>query len=150
VLSGLKPKQTKKTMKQWMIGAMLLTCISLGAAAQGERKMPSPEERAQRMTDRLASELSLSEEQKQKILAINLENAKKRSAEMEKQRAQMEARRGEMKAQDEQIQAILTEDQRKKWEEIKMNRRQEGRPEGRVEDRRDMHRGGRPHRGGNR
>ena len=137
-------------MKQWMIGAAVLTMMSLGVAAQEQRKMSSPEDRAQRMTERMASELKLSEEQKQKVLAINLEHAKKRSAEMEKQRAEMEARKAEMKAQEEKIKEVLTEEQRKQWEEIKMDRQSERRPGGMIEDRRDFESGQRPHRGGRR
>jgi periplasmic protein CpxP/Spy len=135
-------------MKQWMIGALLLTFISLGVSAQEKQKMATPEERAQRLTDRMASQLSLSEEQKQKVLAINLENTKRRTSEMEKQRAEMEARKAEMKAQEDQIKAVLTEDQRKQWEEIKMDRRHDKRPGGMIEDRRDLNPRHRQHRGG--
>ena len=137
-------------MKQWMIGAVVLTMMSLGVAAQEQRKMSSPEDRAQRMTERMASELKLSEEQKQKVLAINLEHAKNRAAEMEKQRAEMEARKAEMKAQEEKIKEVLTEEQRKQWEEIKMDRKFERRPGGMIEDRRDFESRQRPHRGGRR
>jgi Spy/CpxP family protein refolding chaperone len=137
-------------MKQWMIGAVVLTMISLGVAAQEQRKISSPEDRAQRMTERMASELKLSEEQKQKVLAINLEHAKNRAAEMEKQRAEMEARKAEMKAQEEKIKEVLTEEQRKQWEQIKMDRKSERRPGGMIEDRRDFESRQRPHRGGRR
>lgn len=136
-------------MKQWMIGAVVLTMMSLGVAAQEQRKMPSPEERATRMTERMASELKLSEEQKQKVLAINLEHAKKRTAEMEKQRAEMESRKAEMKVQEDKISEVLTEEQRKQWEEIKMDRQSGRRPGGMIEDRRDFQRH-RSHRGVNR
>ena len=137
-------------MKQWMIGAVVLTMMSLGVAAQEHRKMPNPEERAQRMTERMASDLKLSEEQKQKVLAINLEHAKNRAAEMEKQRAEMEARKAEMKAQEEKIKEVLTEEQRKQWEEIKMDRQPGKRPGGMIEERRDFQPRHRPHRGGGR
>lgn len=137
-------------MKQWMIGAVVLTMMTLGVAAQDQRKMPSPEERATRMTERMASELKLSEEQKQKVLAINLEHAKKRTAEMEKQRAEMESRKAEMKAQEDKISEVLTEEQRKQWEEIKMDRKSGRKPGGMIEDRRDFQPRHRSHRGGNR
>ncbi|MFL0683694.1 MAG: DUF4890 domain-containing protein [Algoriphagus aquaeductus] len=137
-------------MKQWMIGAVVLTMMSLGVAAQDQRKMPSPEERAQRMTERMASELKLTEEQKQKVLAINLEHTKKRTAEMEKQRAENESRKAEMKAQEEKINEVLTEEQRKQWEEIKMDRRPGRRPGGMIEDRRDFQPRHRQHRDGGR
>lgn len=135
-------------MKNWIVGALLLSFVSLGVSAQEQRKIPSPEERAQRMTDRMASELKLSEEQKQKVLEINLEHAKKRQAEMEKQRVQMETRKAEMKAQEEKINEVLTEEQRKQWEEIKMDRQPGRRPGGMIEDRKDFHSRPRHHRSG--
>lgn len=122
-----------------MIGAVVLTFMSLGVTAQEQRMRPSSEERAQRMTDRMASELKLSDEQKQKIFAINLENAKKCEAEMEKRRAEMEVRRTEMKAQEEKIKEVLTDDQRKQWEEIKLDRHPGRRPGGMVEDPKEFH-----------
>lgn len=130
-------------MKKWMIGAALLVFTSLSVAAQQEkRELPNPEERAKKMTDRMASELELSEDQKEKILAINLENAKKRQTEMEKEMAERKARMEEMKAQEEKIKVVLTEEQRKKWEEIKLERREQRRPGGEVHTHRPM-----PHHG---
>lgn len=130
-------------MKKWMIGAALLVLTSLSVVAQQEkRELPNPEERAKKMTERMASELELSEEQKAKVLAINLENAQKRQAQMEKEMAERQARMEEMKVQEEKIKEVLTEEQRKKWEEIKLERREQRRPGGEIHDRRSM-----PHHG---
>ena len=122
-----------------MICVTVLTLLSLDAAAQGRRKMPDPEENALVLTERLAYRLNLSEEQKKEVLAINLENAKKRALEREKLHAEMEARKQEMKAQEERIKGILTEEQKKQWEEMKMERHPRGRPEGMIEDRGNFH-----------
>jgi len=101
--------------------------ISMGAMAQqrgGER--PSPEERATRMTERMAEKLSLSVDQKMQILVINLENAKnqetkqlERTQQSDARKAVMETRKEELRAQDEKIKAVLTEAQLVKWEEVK-------------------------------
>lgn len=101
---------------------------------EGER--PSPEERAQRNTDRMAEALTLTDAQKKQILDINLEYAKKKEAEMEVRKAQMDAKRAELKEQDAKIQAVLTEEQRTKWTEIKAERmedRRRGRPNAQIE-----------------
>ncbi len=138
-------------MKKWMlIGMAVFTLLSLDLTAQIRRKMPDAEERARVMTERMAYRLNLSEEQKKEVLAINLQNAKKRDAEMQKHREEMNARKAEMNAQNEQIKKVLTEEQRKQWEEIKMDHRPGRRPDGMVEDEKNFH--PRPHfrRGGSR
>lgn len=122
-----------------IISAAILALFSLEVAAQGRRKMPDPEENARVLTERMAYRLNLSEQQKKEVLAINLENAKKRALDREKQHAEMEARRNEMKAQDERIKGVLTEEQRKQWEEIKMERQSGRRPEGMIEEQRNVH-----------
>ncbi|WP_339867426.1 DUF4890 domain-containing protein [uncultured Algoriphagus sp.] len=131
-------------MNKWIFATGMMVMISLSTMAQkkgGER--PSAEERAQRATERMAESLSLTEAQKKQILDINLEYAKKneaemaeRKAEMEARKAEMDAKREELKAQDAKIQAVLTEEQRTKWTEIKgerMDDRRRGRPNAQIE-----------------
>lgn len=154
---GSNPRnKTNNNMKKWMIAAALLVFTSLGVAAQQKQQRTSqnkeqrvsqtPEQRAQVMTDRLAEKLNLSETQKKEIYQINLENATKREREMEAQKAERQAKQAEMKAQDEKIKNVLTEEQRKQWEEIKMDRKDQRRPGGQVHDRSEIRRGPR---GGN-
>lgn len=122
--------------------------ISLSSIAQqrGGGERPSAEQRATRMTEKMAEELSLTNDQKKQILAINLEHAKKRDQdrvaqekENEARRAEMDARKAEMKKQDELIKAILTDEQRTKWEEIKLSQKDRGRrPGGQIEDREEF------------
>lgn len=131
-------------MKKWIFATGLMVMISLSTMAQkrdGER--PSAEDRAKRNTERMAEELKLTDAQKEQILAINLEYAKKNEAEMAERKAKMEARKAEMEAkrevlkeQDAKIQTVLTEEQRAKWSEIKaekMNDRRRGRPNAQIE-----------------
>ena len=94
----------------------------------------------------MAEELSLTADQKKQVLEINLAQAKKmeleradRVQESEARKAEMDARRAEMKKQEELIKEVLTEEQRTKWEEIKLNRKDRGRrPGGQIEDREDF------------
>lgn len=131
--------KTKNNMKKWIIGAALLVFTSLSVAAQQEkRERPSPEERAQKMTEKMAAELGLSEAQKAQILALNLDQAKKRQAQMDKEMAERKVRSEEMKAHQEEIKEVLTAEQRTKWEEIKMEQRDHRRPGGQVHHRGDM------------
>lgn len=126
-------------MKKWMIAAAMLVFTSFQLSAQQEKRpQPNPEERAKRATEKMATELNLSEEQKSQILALNLDQAKKRQAEMEKEAAERKARMEEMKAHQEQLNSILTEEQRSKWEEIKLEQRDKRRPGGEVHRREDM------------
>ena len=134
-------------MNKWIFATGMMVMISLSTMAQkrgGER--PSAEERAIRNTERMAEELTLTDAQKKQILDINLEYAKKNEAEMAERKAEMDAKRAELKEQDAKIQAVLTEEQRSKWTEIKadrMNDRRRGRPNAQIEgDPRRGRRGG--------
>lgn len=132
-------------MNKWILATGMMVMISLSTMAQkrdGER--PTPEQRAKMSTEKMTEQLQLSEDQQKQILDINLEYAKKREAEMaerraaaEQRRSLMEAMRAELKAQDEQIQSVLTEEQRAKWEELKAERRSDrrrDRPNAQIED----------------
>ena len=131
-------------MNKWIFATGMMVMISLSTMAQKRGvERPSAEDRAKRVTERMADELTLTEAQKNQILEINLEYAKKNEAEMAERRAEMEARRAEMdakraelKEQDSKIQAVLTEEQRAKWAEIKAERmddRRRGRPNAQIE-----------------
>ncbi len=126
-------------MKKWIIASGLMVMISLSTFAQqgkgGEK--PNPEERAKQMTERLATELQLSEAQNKQVLAINMEHAKKREAEME-------ARTKAQQEHEAKIQSVLTEDQKAKWVELKDKRQEhrKGRPGGEVHPRGEMGRKG--------
>jgi Spy/CpxP family protein refolding chaperone len=118
-------------MKNWIIGAALLMFTSLQVSAQqGKREQINPEERAKKATEKMATELKLSEEQKAQILELNLEQAKKRQVEMESEMELRKKRSDEMKAHQEKIQSILTEEQRTKWEELKSEQRDKRRSNG--------------------
>lgn len=122
--------------------------ISLSTFAQEGKssEKPNPEERAKKMTERLATELELTEAQKSQVLAINLGYAKKREAEMEARKAEMEARKKGQQEHEAKIQAVLTEAQKAKWVELKDERHEhrKGRPGGEVHHRGGMGKKGHP------
>jgi uncharacterized membrane protein YgcG len=139
-------------MKKLLMIAAIFTMTFAGAFAQrgqggskgGQQKESlTAEQRAEKMTTRMTEELGLSEDQKQKIYQINLENAKKRDAQKAAMEDERKAKRTEMQtqnqAQNKQIEAILTPEQKTKWEEVKKENRKE------IQER---SRNGRGHRGG--
>jgi periplasmic protein CpxP/Spy len=115
------------TMKKILIIAAIFS-LSFSAFAQepDRREMPSPENRAERMTARMTEELGLTEEQQKEVYRIHLKNAKQRQTEMDQRKAELEAKKAEMKANQElhekEIAALLSPEQKNKWAELKAER----------------------------
>lgn len=82
---------------------------------QGVEKMQ------QKHLDKMAKELNLTPDQKQKISAIMKENGEKRKTEMDKKREEAKA---EMEATDKKITDILTPEQAQKFEKMKTDRKE--------------------------
>jgi protein CpxP len=125
----------------WMIA--VISFINFGAEAQQEqtkRKPITPEKIAERMTERMAKELDLSDEQRREVYALHLENARKRADEMKAQREKIKA---EQKAQQEKLEAILSPEQKAQWEAKKFEAR-EKRSLWQEKKRQDGNRGERP------
>ncbi len=135
-------------MKKMLIASGLMVMISLSTIAQqgktGEK--PNPEERAKKMTERLATELELTEAQKNQLLSINMDYAKKREAQIEARKAEMEAGKIEQQNREAKIQALLTESQKAKWVELKEERgsHHKRRPGGEIHQRGELGKKGRP------
>jgi Spy/CpxP family protein refolding chaperone len=129
-------------MKKWILGAAILTCLSFGLAAQQHRNFRqfNPSERAQKMTDRLAEELKLTEEQRKQVSQLMLENANRQEELLKSRKAEFEAQREYRKAQDQKMASILTEEQKQLWEQRKEVLRNRGNDQSRG----NQTRGGRP------
>jgi len=128
----------------WMIAVICF--IGFGAEAQQEQKKRepmTPEKVAERMTERMAKELDLSEEQKKEVYALHLENATKRAEEM---KAHREKIKEAQKAQQEKLEAILSPEQKAQWEAKKSEAR-EKRSQWQEKKRQDGNKGERPSRG---
>lgn len=104
-------------MKKLIFSTGIVFLLSLAAFAQRapHPERPTPEMHAKKMTERLDKELNLSEEQKEKIMQINLENAKMHE-EMKQVREEESIQR--MKEHHQKIQEVLTEEQRQKMVEL--------------------------------
>jgi len=120
-------------MKKWILGAAVLTCISLGLSAQHQKKNfreLSALERAEKMSNRMAEELKLTEQQKKQVSKVALENATRQEELIQKRKAEFEAQKQFKIEQDKKIAAILTEEQKVIWEQRKdaLRQRMNGQP----------------------
>jgi Spy/CpxP family protein refolding chaperone len=107
----------------WVALITLATAQEPGQNRQGGqgRGFGTPEERAKNQTERLDKLVKLTDEQKTKISAINLDLSKKTDAEMKENRENREALRSKMSEinteRDKQYKAVLTENQFKQYQE---------------------------------
>lgn len=120
-------------MKKWILGAAVLTCISLGLSAQHQKKNfreLSALERAEKMSNRMVEELKLTEQQKKQVSKVALENATRQEELIQKRKAEFEAQKQFKIEQDKKIAAILTEEQKVIWEQRKdaLRQRMNGQP----------------------
>lgn len=74
------------------------------------KQRPTPEQMAQRMTDRMAEKYELTDAQKQQVYDLSLQQVQS----MQEYRRQMVAER---KASDEKMKGILTDEQYKQWKD---------------------------------
>ncbi len=112
-------------MKKWILGAVVMTCISLGLSAQHQKKNfreLSASERAEKMSDRMAEELKLTDEQRKQVSKVVLENATRQEELAQKRKVELEAQKKYRMEQEKKIAAILTEEQKKIWEQRKESR----------------------------
>ena len=132
-------------MKKWILGAAVMTCISLGLSAQHQKKNVrelSASERAEKRSDRMAEELKLTDEQRKQVSKVVLENATRQEELIQKRKAEFEAQKNYRLEQEKKISAILTEEQKVIWEQRKEALKQ--RMGGRGEEGHERHRMGRP------
>jgi periplasmic protein CpxP/Spy len=141
-------KQNGKIMKTF-VSIIAIIGFSFAGMAQdtspSKRKAMDPEARAERMTQRMAEEFSLTDDQKLKVYALHLEQAKQQA----QHRETMHAQRREMHQQREATLAqVLTEEQKalreqkmterkQKWQEHKKGPKGEGYKKGRHNGKRD-------------
>ena len=130
-------------MKKWILGALVLTCMSFGLSAQQHKnfRQSNPTERAKKMTDRMAEELKLTEEQRKQVSQLTLENANRQEELLKRRKAEFEAQKEYRLAQDQKLASILTEEQKQIWEQRKEAMRNRGKDN---HSRGDQGRGGRP------
>jgi protein CpxP len=117
--------------KVLMICGLLLGVITFAQAQDGGgRKMQTPEERATKRTEQLTKKLNLTADQQTKVKAIFLDQATAMSKLREENKGDRDGAMAKMKAAgedtDAKLGAVLTDDQKKTYEEMKANMKKRG------------------------
>lgn len=131
----------KKFLAVVIVGIFVMgSGLALAKDMQGECKVAPDKKMEQKKKnwqtkrlERMAKELSLTTEQKDKVAAIFKENDAKAKAVMDKAKEEMNAIRD---TGDKQVKAVLTPEQVKKYDEMKAEMQKkmgEGRGKGRIE-----------------
>lgn len=121
-------KQNLINMKKILIVVGLLFSVFTYANAQGQggRQMATPEERAQRQTKALSTRLSLSEDQQTKIQGYFLDQAKKTDSLRNASQGDFQAMRSKIRPiqeeTDKKIISLLSDEQKKKFQEYQEER----------------------------
>ncbi len=126
----LKNMKTTRTLHHMLAATMIVGCSFLSmsqAKAQSAQatqvpEYKTPEEQAKKLTDKMKSELTLTDTQYQPVYDINLKYANKGQDLMkstEDKKAKMEAMKSTMADKDNELKAVLTPDQYKKYEGMK-------------------------------
>ncbi len=108
-------KILKTKMVLFMMAFLLTTTIAI---AQSPQRL-SPEQRAAEATEKMAVELSLTEEQKTKIHEINLRYAQSMQPARAQSKEAAAAKKTQLQSKDSEIKALLTEEQHVKYEAMK-------------------------------
>ncbi len=108
-------------MKKTLFALALVATFSLSAFAQGAPdKEHTPEQRAEKMTERMAKQLDLTEDQKTAVYDANFQMASSKE----------ENRKSNMDKHDANMKVILTEEQYEKWKAARKEHKG-NRPKGR-------------------
>lgn len=114
--------------KLLIICGLLLSVITFANAQDAGRKMPSPEERAERNTAQLTKKLNLTTDQQAKVKAIYLDQAAAMTKARTESKGDREGMMAKMKTMNEEndakINALLTDDQKKAYSEWQTERRE--------------------------
>ena len=115
-------------MKKLMIAVVSVLLITTSVFAQQRQRM-SPEEMAKRQTEQMIEKLSLTDDQKVKVEAINLKYAKIQSEMMQADQGDRQARQGEMRknreAKDAELKEVLTPEQYELYQQLQEQQRQQ-------------------------
>lgn len=123
-------------MKKMILAALLFIGVGSMAFAQQDdykRKARTAEERAKKSTELLAKKLSLSEDQKKDVYAINLDNIKKMDVERKQgMQAHKDLMQKSMTERDDKINSVLTDVQKSAYQDLKKERFQDKKHRGRF------------------
>lgn len=95
-----------------------------GEDKKEQKKNLTPEQKAQKRTDKMTAELGLSEEQAKEVYEINLKHIKAMTPIREEMKQIKEKAKAERKKAKAEIDKVLTDDQKAKAAELRKNRKE--------------------------
>lgn len=104
-------------MKKIIVAVVMTALFTLPAIAQQQKAHHTPEEKATKMTEKMAENLDLTDDQKEAVYNANLEMA----------RTMEEDRKAARKSREAQLKEILSEEQYAKVKEDRSNFRKKAR-----------------------
>ncbi len=112
-----------KRLAMLVLSALLVSSVMFAQ----QRQRPSADDMAKRQTEQMVSNLSLNDDQKSKVEAINLKYAQQQQAAFQSSNDDRQARMDEMKkmqeAKDTELKGILTSDQYTKYQQNQQERK---------------------------
>lgn len=113
-------------MKNLMLAVMIAAGSMISVAGYSQDKQMDPEARAKKVTEKMKTELSLSDDQYKKVYDINLKYGEKMH-DIRKQDGDRQAKMNEVrdlnKAKNDELGAVLSKEQMDKYKEMKKGAR---------------------------
>lgn len=103
--------------------ALVSTTVASAQENNQDKPKLSPEEYAQKKTERITKELSLTKEQQDKVYDLILQEQKEKAQIKEEMKALKAKRKAAFKKFDDGMKATLTSEQQLKYEEIKQKKK---------------------------
>lgn len=101
-------------------------CSFLSVSANAQQKKYTPEQKATKMTDKMKSDVSLTDNQYKQVYAVNLKYAEKMQALRSKDGGRennKEEFKSLRKEQKNELSSILTDEQREKYKSVRHDRK---------------------------
>jgi Spy/CpxP family protein refolding chaperone len=122
---GVLLKKTR-IMKNLMLAVMMVAGSLISVAGYSQDKQMDPEARAKKVTEKMKTELSLSDDQYTKVYDINLKYGGKMH-DLRKQDGDRQSKMNEIrdlnKAKNDELKAVLSKEQMDKYQEMKKDAR---------------------------
>jgi hypothetical protein len=113
--------------KLTILAVLLFTVMGSVFSQRGKEVKMDPKEKAEKISQRLKTDLNLNEEQYSNLLVLNTEKAVKREAQHKEMKSEMDAKRAVVKTEREayntNLKSILTDKQYIKYLETRRERR---------------------------
>lgn len=118
-------------MNKVLFPAMFMAFSLISVASFSQQAKPDPEARAKKISEKMKTELSLSEDQYAKVYDINLKYSRQMSGlrheASEDRKEKMNAFRELNKGKQEELKAVLSEEQMSKYQDLQKKMKHKGR-----------------------